>query len=183
MADEPRIARHVHMPLQSGSDSVLKRMCRKYRTRHYMSRLELAARLVPDVAIGADVMTGFPGETDEEFSETAAFVEAQPFTYLHVFTYSERPGTAAAEATGAVPANIRRERTHILRALGERKNLQFRQALAGKTVRAVTLQRCGFALTTNFIEVELRQPRSANQMIEVAISGITQNGVEEKTLD
>ncbi len=112
MADEPRIARHVHLPLQSGSDAVLKRMYRKYRTRHYASRLELAMSVMPDAAIGADVMTGFPGETDQEFGETVRFIEEQPFTYLHVFTYSERPGTlgrlsrrsgASRGAAGAYP--------------------------------------------------------------------------------
>src|SRR6478672_5103739 len=96
VANEPRIARHVHLPLQSGSDAVLKRMFRKYRTRHYASRLEIARRIMPDAAIGADVMTGFPGETDAEFEETVRFLKERPFTYLHVFTYSERPGTRAA---------------------------------------------------------------------------------------
>jgi threonylcarbamoyladenosine tRNA methylthiotransferase MtaB len=86
IASSERIARHVHIPLQSGSDTVLKRMFRKYRTRHYATRLELAHRLMPNAAIGADVMTGFPGETDSEFEETVSFIERHPFTYLHVFT-------------------------------------------------------------------------------------------------
>src|SRR5581483_11258826 len=102
IASEPRIAKHVHLPLQSGSDAVLKRMFRKYRTRHYETRLEIARRSRPDCAIGADVMTGFPGETDEEFGETVRFIERHPFTYLHVFTYSERPGTLAPELGKAV---------------------------------------------------------------------------------
>ena len=97
VAGDPRIAKHVHAPLQSGSDAVLKRMFRKYRTRHYATRLEMARRLMPDAAIGADVMVGFPGETEDDFRRTIDFVAEQPFTYLHVFTYSERPGTAAAE--------------------------------------------------------------------------------------
>src|SRR5206468_5057023 len=92
MADSPRIAQHVHAPLQSGSDRILRRMHRKYRSRHYADRLLKARVLMPDAAIGADVMVGFPGETDAEFEESRRFIESLPFTYLHVFTYSERPG-------------------------------------------------------------------------------------------
>jgi threonylcarbamoyladenosine tRNA methylthiotransferase MtaB len=93
VAGSPRIAKHVHAPLQSGSDTVLRRMRRKYRPHHYESRVRLARELMPDAAIGADVMVGFPGETDAEFAQTVALVERLPFTYLHIFPYSERPGT------------------------------------------------------------------------------------------
>ena len=97
VAASPRIAKHVHAPLQSGSDKVLRRMHRKYRPRHYADRILKARALMPDCAVGADVMTGFPGETDQEFEESRAFIESLPFTYLHVFTYSARPGTPAAD--------------------------------------------------------------------------------------
>ena len=96
MADSPRIAKHVHAPLQSGSDAVLRRMHRKYRPRHYADRILRARALMPDAAIGADVMVGFPGETEAEFEQSRSFISSLPFTYLHVFTYSERPGTPAA---------------------------------------------------------------------------------------
>jgi threonylcarbamoyladenosine tRNA methylthiotransferase MtaB len=182
IAREPRMANHVHMPLQSGSDAVLKRMYRKYRTRHYAQRLETAHRLMPDVAIGADVMTGFPGETEDEFNETIRFVENHPFTYLHVFTYSERPGTVAPDRGFAVPVNIRRERTRILRQLSDAKNLRFRQSMIGKTVRAVTLEQRDRALTTNFVNVEMRGHRAPNQLIDVAIAGTTNTGVREAEL-
>ena len=117
MAESPRIAKHVHAPLQSGSDSVLRRMHRKYRPRHYADRILKARSLMPDVAVGADVMVGFPGETEEEFEQSRAFIESLPFTYLHVFTYSERPGTPAAEAAGQVPMPVRKERNRVLREL------------------------------------------------------------------
>ncbi|MBV9404694.1 MAG: tRNA (N(6)-L-threonylcarbamoyladenosine(37)-C(2))-methylthiotransferase MtaB, partial [Acidobacteriaceae bacterium] len=165
IASEPRLAKHVHAPLQSGSDTVLKRMFRKYRTRHYATRLALARQLMPDAAIGADVMTGFPGETDAEFAETVHFIEQQPFTYLHVFTYSERPGTAAADMPSLVPMEVRRERTRLLRELGERKNFEFRQRMVGKTLSAVTLEECGAALTTNFLKIEMRETRPPNQLL------------------
>ena len=116
VAASPRIAKHVHAPLQSGSDKVLRRMHRKYRPRHYADRILKARALMPDCAVGADVMTGFPGESEQEFEESRAFIESLPFTYLHVFTYSARPGTPAADAD-QVPMEIRKYRTHVLREL------------------------------------------------------------------
>lgn len=172
IAREARIAQHVHVPLQSGCDSVLKRMFRKYRTRHYASRVELARRLMPDAAIGADVMTGFPGETDSEFAESVEFIEEQPFTYLHVFTYSERPGTAAALSRDVVPVPVRRERTRILREISDRKNLEFRRRMLGRSLSAVTLTHQS-ALTSNFLPVELTKPRNPNQLVDIQIGGLT----------
>lgn len=181
IAREPRIAQHVHIPLQSGCDSVLKRMFRKYRTRHYATRVDLAHKLMPDAAIGADVMTGFPGETDAEFEESVRFIEQQPFTYLHVFTYSERPGTAAALSPGAIPIPIRRERTHILRDLSDGKNRVFRRGMVGRSLSAVTLSRQS-ALTTNFIPVELSQARDANQIVDIRIGSLTESALREQEL-
>ena len=182
VTSEPRIARHMHLPLQSGSDAVLKRMFRKYRTRHYASRLEMARHLDPDAAIGADVMTGFPGETETEFGETLRFIEEQPFTYLHVFTYSERPGTLAEQAGTPIPEHVRHERTAVLRALSEKKNQQFRHRMLGKTLSAVTLEQRGMALTTNFLRVEMSQPCEPNQLIVLPIGGVTSSGLREQSL-
>ncbi len=182
VANESRIARHVHLPLQSGSDAVLKRMFRKYRTRHYASRLEIARRVMPDAAIGADVMTGLPGETDAEFEETVRFIEQQPFTYLHVFTYSERPGTRAAEQGTSVPMAIRRERTRLLRDLSDGKNLEFRRGMIGSRLAAVTLEQRGMALTSNFLKVEMSAPRGPNQLVNLEIGGATATGLRERSL-
>ena len=172
IAAEVRIARHVHAPLQSGSDSVLKRMHRKYRSRHYATRLDLARRLIPDAAIGADVMTGFPGESEAEFQETVRFIEEQPFTYLHVFSYSERPGTKAADLPDQVPVSLRRERTAILRDLSCRKHLEFRRRMIGQKLSAVTLEQPGMALSSNFLKVELCHPRDPNHMIDLQIGSL-----------
>jgi threonylcarbamoyladenosine tRNA methylthiotransferase MtaB len=169
MASESRVAQHVHMPLQSGSDAVLKRMARKYRSGHYASRVLLARDLMPDAAIGADVMTGFPGESDAEFEATLQFIEHHPFTYLHVFTYSERPGTAASQYSNPVPVELRRERTRQLRELSSRKAQNFRNCMLGKTLSAVTLEEPGVALTSNFLRVRLAYPRQANQLISVTV--------------
>jgi threonylcarbamoyladenosine tRNA methylthiotransferase MtaB len=179
-ASEPRIAQHVHIPLQSGSDSVLKRMHRKYRTRHYASRIELAHRLMPDAAVGADVMTGFPGETESEFLETVQFIEQNPFSYLHVFTYSERPGTAAISHANPVPPSIRHDRTRILREISEKKNVAFRRRMIGKTLPAVTLEQPGMALTTNFLKVEMTQPRRPNENVLLELGRVTPTGLRER---
>jgi len=182
VALEPRIAKHFHIPLQSGSDTVLKRMFRKYRTRHYASRLAIAHQLAPDAAIGADVMTGFPGETEAEFQESLRFIEEQPFSYLHVFTYSERPGTLAAMQGNGVTAPLRQERTRILREISEGKNREFCQRMVGKTLSAVTLEQHAVALTSNFLKVEMSQERSPNELADLRISGISSLGLREISL-
>jgi threonylcarbamoyladenosine tRNA methylthiotransferase MtaB len=177
MASSPRIARHVHAPLQSGSDTVLRRMHRKYRPRHYADRIQRAHRLMPDAAIGADVMVGFPGETDAEFEQSREFIDSMPFTYLHVFTYSERPGTPAANRTDQVAIQVRKERNRILRELAARKNLAFRQSMVGRTLSVVTLEEAG--LSSNYLKVELASSRPANQLVGVRIGAVTPQGIAE----
>jgi len=179
MAESPRIAKHVHAPLQSGSDTVLRRMHRKYRPRHYADRVNKARAWMPDAAIGADVMTGFPGETDAEFEETFRFIDELPFTYLHVFTYSARPGTPAAEAPAQVPMPARKERNKRLRDLAEQKNLTFRQHFIGRKLSVVTLGDGPRALSDNFLKVDLLQDARANQLREVRIGTVTPNGLAE----
>ena len=176
MAASGRIAKHVHAPLQSGSDRVLRRMHRKYRPRHYADRILKARAWMPDCAVGADVMTGFPGETDEEFEQSRAFIESLPFTYLHVFTYSERPGTPAAELP-QVPMQVRKQRTHVLRELAAKKNLEFRRSMLGRTISAVTLDRG--ALSGNYLKVTLAKPREPNRIVELRIGGLTADGLSE----
>lgn len=179
MADSPRIAKHVHAPLQSGSATVLRRMRRKYRPSHYEDRIRKAREWMPDAAIGADVMTGFTGETSEEFEESRAFIESLPFTYLHVFTYSERPGTEAAALQNQVPIPIRKQRNKILRDLAAQKNEDFRRSMIGCTLSAVTLEHAQSALTSNYLKIELAQPRQANELIDVQIAGMTAQGLRE----
>jgi threonylcarbamoyladenosine tRNA methylthiotransferase MtaB len=181
IAAEPRIAKHVHAPLQSGSDSVLRRMKRRYRARHYEDRIARARRLIADAAIGADVMTGFPGETEAEFEESRRFIESLPFTYLHVFTYSARPGTPAADREDQVPVPVRRERNAILRELAATKNLAFRRQFIGRRLSAVTLEEGQRALSDNYLKVELARQRPANRLIDVEIGAIGGDGLREKS--
>jgi threonylcarbamoyladenosine tRNA methylthiotransferase MtaB len=180
MASTPRIARHVHAPLQSGSDAVLRRMRRWYRARHYADRIRKARQWMPDAAIGADVMVGFPGETEAEFEESRAFIESLPFTYLHVFTYSERPGTPAAAMPDPVPARERKRRNRVLRELAARKNLEFRRSMIGRRLSAVTIGDGAIALTGNYLKVRLARPREPNLLIDVEIGGLAESALEER---
>ncbi len=178
IAMSPRIADHVHAPLQSGCDRTLRRMHRKYRPRHYADRILKARALMPDAAIGADVMTGFPGETEADFEESRRFIESLPFTYLHVFTYSERPGTPAARDAETVPIPVRKERNRLLRELAEAKNRAFRERMVGRTLSAVTLHN-GVALTANYLKVELARDYDSNAMVNLRIGQVTPAGLSE----
>lgn len=173
VASSPRIAPHFHVPLQSGSDRILRAMHRWYRAAHYAERVRLIRRLVPDAAIGADVIVGFPGEMGADFDATAQFVAALPFTYLHVFSFSERPGTAAANLGKRVPAQVIRQRARALRALAEQKAAGFRASQSGSTLRALTLARIGDdwteALTGNYLKVRIPGHHPANEWREVCL--------------
>ena len=181
MASSPRIAKHVHAPLQSGCDRTLRRMHRKYRPRHYADRILKSRALMPDAAIGADVMVGFPGETEQEFEESRRFIESLPFTYLHVFTYSERPGTPAAESADQIPIPVRKERNRVLREIAARKNLLFRRAFVGRKLSVVTLHDGAEALSDNYVHVTLAKPREPNRIAEAVIGGLTEHGVAERS--
>jgi threonylcarbamoyladenosine tRNA methylthiotransferase MtaB len=180
VAESDRIAKHVHAPLQSGSDRILRKMHRKYRPRHYEDRLRKARKWMPDAAIGADVMVGFPGETDDEFEQTRQFIEDLPFTYLHVFTYSARPGTPAAVMPDQVPKQVRKGRNRVLRELAAEKNLEFRKRFVGRKLSAVTLSSERRALSHNFIQIELARPYRENELVEVELDGLTEKGLREK---
>ena len=180
MAFSPRIAKHVHAPLQSGSDPILRRMHRKYRPRHYSDRIQKARALMPDAAIGADVMVGFPGETDADFEESRRFIDNLPFTYLHVFTYSPRPGTPAAESPEQVPMTVRKERNRLLRELAAAKNREFRARMVGRTLSAVTLHEPLTALTENYLRVELAVRRGPNLLVNIRIGSLAEATIKEQ---
>ena len=127
-ASTDRIAQHFHMPLQSASDCILAAMHRWYRSEHYARRVNLIHDRLPNAAIGADVIAGFPGETESDQAATLSFIERHPFTYLHVFSYSPRPGTKAAAAPNQVPSHIVKRRARELRALAEARSSVFRHS-------------------------------------------------------
>jgi threonylcarbamoyladenosine tRNA methylthiotransferase MtaB len=182
-----RLARHAHLPLQSGSDAVLRRMHRRYRPWHYADKVSaLLGAAGPDLTLGADVMAGFPGETDREFEETLSFVRALPFGYLHLFPFSPRPGTpgwALHAASPVSPAAVE-ERMAALRALAAEKTRVHRSRFIGRELDAVTLHTPpslasrGFtaALSENFLPISLGGQFSSNQLLQVRITALGFDG-------
>ena len=178
MMSSPRIAKHAHVPMQSGSDAVLRRMHRRYRPWHYRGKIEKIRQAMPAAAIGADVMVGFPGETDSEFEETCSTVAELPFTYLHVFTFSARPGTPAASMPNQVPTHLARERNRILRELAGEKKLAFMRSFIGQDMDAITLASPNHvsghteALTDNYLAMRLRGKHDSNRWIRARVAAV-----------
>jgi threonylcarbamoyladenosine tRNA methylthiotransferase MtaB len=153
-----RLAPHLHMPLQSGADPVLRAMRRWHTRETYRRRaLEIAEQL-PILGLGADVITGFPGEREEDHRATLALVRELPFTYLHVFPFSPRDGTPAAELPDPVPQRVAGERSRELRELAREKGLRYRMGRVGQKARIVLEGRGGSGLTGDYLRVEVRNP-------------------------
>ena len=191
VASSSRIAKHAHVPMQSGSDRVLRSMHRKYRPGHYRQKIEKIRAAMPGAAIGADVMVGFPGESEVDFEETRRMIDQLPFTYLHVFSYSARPGTPAAAMRDQVPVQIARERNRVLRELAAQKKLAFMRLLIGRSVEAITLKTCGEvsanswraeaagantgfteALTDNYLKLRLNQSLQPNRWLMARVDSV-----------
>jgi threonylcarbamoyladenosine tRNA methylthiotransferase MtaB len=176
-ASNNHIAPHFHMPLQSASNRILAAMHRWYRAEHYARRVELIHDRLPNAAIGADVITGFPGETDADHAATLDFISSRPFTYLHVFSYSQRPGTKAAALPGQLPGHIIKTRARELRSLADSKSATFRHSQIGRTLRVLTLRRDPAddpnstpALSENYLQLLLPVPLPPNQFIDATIT-------------
>ena len=176
-AGAERLAQHFHMPLQSGSDRILAAMHRWYRTEHYARRVELIRERLPHAAIGADVIAGFPGESDADHEATLAFIERLPFTYLHVFSYSVRPGTPAASMPNQVPAHIIKARARQLRALSEAKSAAFRHSQLGRHLRVLTLRKgpatpgdATPALSSNYLKLSVPGDCGPNRWLDIQVS-------------
>ncbi|HEV8458783.1 MAG TPA: tRNA (N(6)-L-threonylcarbamoyladenosine(37)-C(2))-methylthiotransferase MtaB [Methylomirabilota bacterium] len=164
VTSSPAVAPHLHLPLQSGSDRVLRLMRRPYNVAMYRRLVERLAGAIPDLGLGADVIVGHPGELEEDFDATMALVGSLPFSYLHVFPYSDRKGTEAALRPGHVPAPLIRQRSARLRALAREKNLAFRRRMVGQRRDVVVLaereRETGrlVGLTGNYVEVAFDGP-------------------------
>ena len=174
------MCKHFHVPLQSGSDEVLRLMRRRYTTMLYADRIARIRERLPECGIGADVIVGFPGEGDGQFAQTAEFLDSLPLTYLHVFTYSERPDTPASAFEGSVEPSRRFQRSEILRLLGRKKKEAFYRQMVGKTLPVLFESddgggcRCGF--TDNYVRVEVpAHAASENTIVGVAITGIIED--------
>jgi threonylcarbamoyladenosine tRNA methylthiotransferase MtaB len=166
---------HFHIPLQSGSDFLLKKMRRRYLSQLYADKVALIKKLMPHACIGADVITGHPGETQEIFQESLEFIKAIDVSYLHAFTYSERPNTRAIAMDEVVPKDIRKKRTHILRDLSDKKRIHFDQQFAGST-RRVLFESANdtdfiYGWSDNYLRVKHpMNPALQNQIIDVPLA-------------
>jgi threonylcarbamoyladenosine tRNA methylthiotransferase MtaB len=186
-AANDRMAPHFHMPLQSGADRILAAMHRWYRAEHYARRAHLIREHITHAAMGADVIAGLPGEGGEDHSTTLAFIESLPITYLHVFSFSKRPGTQAAALANEVPAEVIKNRARQLRALGEKKSAAFRNEQIGTQLRVLTLRSADDgaqpdrestytpALSGNYLRVRLRGRWPANQWVNARICAVGGN--------
>lgn len=177
-----RFAPHFHIPLQSGSDEILEKMRRKYRTALFKNRIEQIKKMNPDTCIGVDVIVGFPGETDENFLETMHFLKDLDISYLHVFTYSERANTGAPKLGTKVPMEVRRERSKQLHLLSERKKQAFYQTQIGKIKQVLFEQEENegylYGFTENYVKV--KTPFAANlinEIVEIEITEIDRDGL------
>jgi len=177
-----RIAQHFHMPLQSASDRILAAMHRWYRAEHYARRVELIHDRLPNAAIGADVIAGFPGESESDHAATLSFIERLPFTYLHVFSYSPRPGTKAAKAPDQIPAPTIKRRARELRSLSESKSAAFRRSQLNRTLRVLTLHRSEHtdadstpALSSNYLRIQFPGILAANLWRDVVVKSEEEN--------
>jgi len=175
-AAHPGVAHHFHIPLQSGSARILRSMYRPYAPEYYADLLTRIRRRIPDAGIGADVMVGFPGETDEDFRETYDLIQSLPLTYLHIFPYSSRPGTVAAGLPNHIPDHVSRFRGQSLRGLIKQKNESFRRAHIGKEIEVLTLED-GAAISGNFLRVRVPELIPANTWIRVRVEGLTEEGL------
>ncbi len=185
-----RFVPHFHIPLQSGSNKILRKMRRRYLRELYVDRVTKIKSLIPDCCIGVDVIVGFPGETDEDFLETYNFLNELNVSYLHVFTYSERGNTAAPEMDGTVPLKERQRRSKMLRILSEKKKRHFYQTQIGTTRKVLfeddVQDGMMHGFTENYVRVAAKyDPLLINEVKKVQLVGINENGtvqVEEPEL-
>jgi threonylcarbamoyladenosine tRNA methylthiotransferase MtaB len=173
---------HFHIPMQSGSDSVLKVMKRRYLTKLYRNRIEHVKKVIPNACIGADVIVGFPGESEENFLETYNFIKSLNLSYLHVFTYSERDNTEAIILQNIVPKNIRYKRSKLLRSLSVQLKRKFYKSQIGKTkdVLFETENRNGFiyGFSNNYVRVKSNWRKSlADKIVSYDLEDIDNDGL------
>jgi threonylcarbamoyladenosine tRNA methylthiotransferase MtaB len=175
-----KMCRHFHIPLQSGADEILRRMRRRYSTDDYRTLIARIREAIPDACIGVDVIVGFPGESDRHFDETYAFLHELPISYLHVFTYSERPSTPAAGMEHSVRLDVRHKRNDMLRILSQKKRRAFYETMVGRLVTVLTegglVGGLRFGFTENYVRVGVPADcASENVLLPVVITGVEEN--------
>jgi threonylcarbamoyladenosine tRNA methylthiotransferase MtaB len=168
-AQSPRIAPHFHLPLQHGSDVMLRAMRRPYSAANFRRVVETIHAQLPNAAIGTDVIVGFPGETDTDFAATVGVLESLPLAYAHVFPYSDRPGTAASALASKVDGSVIRERARVVRDIGARKSEEFRRNQVGRAMKALTVDDGASVVTGNYLKVRISNPQPRNSWVAVTI--------------
>ncbi len=168
-AHSERIAPHLHLPLQHGSDEMLMAMRRPYSSAFYRDLVERIHHAIPHASIGTDLIVGFPGEQDAHFAETVTVVESLPLSYLHVFPYSDRPGTEASRLPDKIDGNAIRDRGRTLREIGARKVSAFRASQAGRELKALTVDDGWSAVTGNYLKLRLEQQHPRNEWVMVHV--------------
>jgi threonylcarbamoyladenosine tRNA methylthiotransferase MtaB len=170
VARSDRFAPHFHLPLQHASNRMLEAMCRPYTIERYASLVDGIRRRIPHASIGSDIIVGFPGETDEDFAQLCRYLERSPLTHIHVFPYSDRPGTVAAAMRDKMPGAAVRERGRRIRDIGQRLTTRFWESQVGTTHRALTLEDGSVAVTGNYLKVRIPSGRVRNEWVDVRIA-------------
>jgi threonylcarbamoyladenosine tRNA methylthiotransferase MtaB len=163
-------APHFHLPLQHASDAMLAAMRRPYTRAYYAELVDGIRARIPDASIGSDVIVGFPGETNEDFAELSAYLAASPLTHVHVFPYSDRPGTAASSRRDKVPGAIVRERARGIRDIGQRLTAAFRASQIGTVHRGLTLDDGSLVVTGNYLKAKISPARTRNEWVMVRLT-------------
>ncbi|CFX99134.1 Methylthiotransferase [Syntrophomonas zehnderi OL-4] len=181
IADDRRICRHLHIPLQSGSNNILKKMGRRYDSSYYLDLIQRAASKIPGVALAADVMVGFPSETQDDFAATYDLIEQSPLADLHVFKYSRRAGTRAAEMKEQVDEHEKQRRSELLIELARKKQLEFVKQCRGQSFDLLVEQKIGIdkytGITDNYIEIVLPSTQDIRgQLCEIILTDTNQHG-------
>jgi threonylcarbamoyladenosine tRNA methylthiotransferase MtaB len=175
----PAFAPHFHLPLQHASDRMLRAMRRPYTAAYYADLVDGIRARLPDASIGSDIIVGFPGETDEDVEQLAGYLERSPLTHVHVFPYSDRPGTAATALPHKVHGAAIRERARRIRDIGARLTSRFRNSQIGATHRALTIEDGSLAVTGNYLKVRIGPGHVRNQWIAIGISRLGDSGILE----
>ncbi len=180
VASSVKFCKHFHIPLQNGADEVLRKMRRRYKTSQYREVVGYVKELMPDAGIGADVIVGFPGETNEIFEKSMSFIESLPLTYLHVFSYSEREGTASGGFGGKVDPRVKRKRSEVLRMISTKKRYEFNRRFVGKVMKVLAEEEVKngkmYGFTSNYVRVEMdSNPLHVNEISDVLITGVSDN--------
>ncbi len=171
VAASDRFARHFHLPLQHASDRMLASMRRPYTIGQFSALVDRIRSQMPDASIGSDLIVGFPGETDDDFEQLASYLERCPLTHVHVFPYSDRPGTVASAMDRKVPGADVRERARHIRDIGHALTARFRESQVGTVQRGLTLEDGTLVVTGNYLKVRIPRGRARNEWVQVEITG------------